>query len=214
MQTSKTLEENNFIIQRGLWDSKKRRLTICTEFIQFDDELSPAKPYSRFETDEITEFRYGINWIRGFEFTIGREYQIFLRNKSNKVFKINFKSFYGVRKNELHKLYCDIFDALWASCFSKISRNLITKFHNGEVVEFENLILAKDGISFKKYKNEKKIIPWEKVGTRNYQTYFSIYSNENPANINCTLSYLKDWNTGVIYSVLQSILEEKNFFQE
>ena len=58
--------------------------------------------------------------------------------------------------------------------------------------------------------SQKRIrISWENVRSRNYFTYFSIYSNENPAEINRGYSYKEDWNTNVLYSVTRTILETK-----
>jgi hypothetical protein len=58
-------------------------------------------------------------------------------------------------------------------------------------------------------KEEPKTIPWEEVRTRDYRNYFAIYSIENPTNINRGYNYKDDWNTGVLYSVVRTILNTK-----
>jgi hypothetical protein len=57
--------------------------------------------------DDITKTLF-----RGLEFTIGREYQIFIRNHESQTIKIRFKSFYGYRRAELHKLNAHILKQL------------------------------------------------------------------------------------------------------
>ncbi len=54
------------------------------------------------------------------------------------------------------------------------------------------------------------MIPWEKVRTQNYYTYFAIYSEDDARHTNTVHSYKEDWNTNVLYSVLRTILKAKN----
>ena len=58
-------------------------------------------------------------------------------------------------------------------------------------------------------KDENVLIPWEKVGTSRFQTYFAIYSLDNASKINSTYNYLADWNAGVLHSIVSALLSDK-----
>ena len=58
---------------------------------------------TQIDKEEINDIRYGISWIRGIDFTIGRIYCIDIRNRNNKVIKIRLRSLYGINKMNLHK---------------------------------------------------------------------------------------------------------------
>jgi hypothetical protein len=205
------MQEIQLSIIRGFLDNRKRQLILNPEFIKFEEkEISGA--FTQFSKNSIIEYRYGINWINGIEFTIGREYQIFIHNLENDVLKINFKSFYGFKKKEYHRNYSKILDTLWDFYFSDISWNFINKFQREEEFKIGNVGFSKDNITIGVsgiLKEESKTIPWESVRTRDYQTYFAIYSIDDPINVNRGYSYLDEWNTGILYSVVKSILDLK-----
>lgn len=216
MQIQTMEEEINLTIKRGFLDSRKRQLIISPDFIQFEDKDLHNAPFTRFEKDEISAYRFGINWIKGFEFTIGREYQIFIRNTDNKTLKINFKSFYGIKKNELYKQYSEIIKAIWEFYFGDITNTLLNEFRNGQNIEVGKVLISLEGVTITAsglFKEQRKLIPWEKVGTKDYQTYFNIHSIEDTVNINRIYSYLSDWNTGVLYSVIRTILRDKQLIE-
>ena len=212
MQTETDLQEIRLTIKRGPLDNRPRQLVINSKFLSFEDNDLSSEPYSQVDLRSIKDFRYGIKPIRGFEFTVGREYQIFIRDQDEYVIKINFKSLYGRRKAECHDLYSQIFNALWRFRFSNITNDLLDKFKKGEEFTISNATFTKDKLTITTtgiLKEEIKEINWDKVGTKDYQTYFAIYSIDDPAKINYTYNYLNDWNTGVLYSVVRTILRDK-----
>lgn len=213
MKTQTNIKEVKFTVKRGLLDCKLRQLIINSDFIKFEDKNLLSNAFTQFDKHLIKDYRFGVKWIRGFEFTIGREYQIFIRNPDNKVLKINFKSFYGIKKNAHHKLYAEIISALWRFYFSDITSNFIEKFQKEEEFSIGKVHFTKDNLTINVsgiLKEEKRTISWDRVKTRDYQTYFAIYSLDDPTNINRGYSYLDDWNTGLLYSVVRTILHYKN----
>ena len=103
-------------------------------------------------------------------------------------------------------------DTLWDFYFSDISWNFINKFQREEEFKIGNVGFSKDNITIGVsgiLKEESKTIPWESVRTRDYQTYFAIYSIDDPINVNRGYSYLDEWNTEILYSVVKSILDLK-----
>jgi hypothetical protein len=146
MSSKEDTSEINIFIQRGPFDRRQRQLIINPDPIQFEDK-NGADAVTTFTKDEISEYRYGINWIKGFEITIGREYAVFIRNSSGQTLKIGFKTFYGARKKEYHKLSNDILNALWYFFFNDIANQLYDKFKKELDVTIGRATLTKDAIT-------------------------------------------------------------------
>jgi hypothetical protein len=205
------MEEKEFIFKRSFTDGKQRRLVFNEENFKFEDKDFGNYLFTIFDKEEITDYRFGIRWIR-FEFTYGREYQIFVRNKENKVIKISFKSYFGRKKNILHKLYSDILTELWNYYFEDIINSFIDKHNNSQEFSIGDVLFTKDNIELNIsgiFNQKKVVIPWDKIRTRAYNSYFSIYSIDNPSDINRGYSYKEDWNTNVLYSVIRTLLKQK-----
>ena len=201
-----------FDIKRGFTDNCSRELIINEHYLSFEDKDTVNNNLTTFCKNEIDAYRFGIKWTT-FYFTFGREYQIFIKNKVGKEIKINFKTYFGNKKYEYHSKYQEILDYLWDSYFSYSVNNYIDKHNKGEDFQIENVVFTKDCISLKVddlFKQKEIKILWNDIRTKNYQTYFSIYSITNPKDLNKAFSYLDDWNTGIIYSVLRTILRDKN----
>jgi hypothetical protein len=204
------MEEKKFVFKRSFSDGANRELIINKNFLKFADK-DFENPYTIFEKNEIKDYRFGIRWIR-FELTYGREYQIYIRNFENQVIKLSFKSYFGRKKQELHNLYVDILDELWERYFSYNVDELLNKYENNEEFTIADVYFKKEGIelNISGIFNQKRVeIVWKNIRTKTYHTYFSIYSTENPANLNRGYNYKEDWNTNVLYSVLRTILKRK-----
>lgn len=206
------MKETILNIRRGITDNCSRQLIINENLISFEDKDIVNDTFTTFNKDEIIAYRFGIKWTT-FYFTFGREYQIFIKNKLGKEIKISFKTYLGNKKHDYHSKYQEILDSLWDNFFLDIINSCIDKHNNGEDFQIENVLFTRDYISLKvdKLLKQKEIkILWNDIRTKNYHTYFSIYSIINPTDINRAFNYLDDWNTGIIYSVLRTILRDKN----
>ena len=202
----------DFCIKRSFLDNSNRTLTISKDFLKFQNKDLKENPFTIFKKEEIAEYRFGIRWI-SFKLTYGRDYQIYIRNKKGKILKINFKSFFGQNKKEYHQKYIEILDVLWNNFFAEIAQDFLKKFRNNESFEIGNVEFDETGITIAVSgiaKTTKTKIAWENVRTKNYYTYFAVYSSEKPSEINRGYNYHDDWNTGVLYSVLRTILKSKN----
>lgn len=205
------MEEKEYVFKRSFKDGKQRRLIFNEKNFKFEDKDFGNNLFTVFNKEEITDYRFGVRWIR-FELTYGREYQIFVRNKENKIIKISFKSYFGRRKNLLHKLYSEILNELWNYYFIDIIDQFINKHLNDEEFSIGDVLFTKDTIELNVSGifNQKKVaIPWDKIRTKAYYSYFSIYSVDNPSDINRGYSYKEDWNTNVLHSVLRTLLKQK-----
>jgi len=188
-----------FTIVRGLFDTRKRSLLISENFIKFENKDLKDNSFTTFNKEDIAGIRYGIHFIKGLEFYIGREYQIFIRNKENKELKVFFKLFYARKLNEKHQLYCDIVDELWKNFFGEISHNYFEKFKNNEAFNIANVHIFGNKITF-----DKQEILFEDLGIKRYNHHFIIYSKEDHYK-NKMLYYLKDKDAVILLNLLSQI---------
>lgn len=206
------MQEKNYTIKKGLFYHKNCLLTINSEFIKFEFKKVFNSSIIEIDKNSISEYRFGIKWITGFEFVVGRFYHIHIKDKNNKIIKINLKSFYGIKKNEFHELYVQIIETLWKFYFLSITEDFFNKFNRGEEFNICGVNFSEKGLTIKiagLIKDENVLIPWEKVGTSNFQTYFAIFSLDNASKLNSTYIYSDDWNVGVLYSIVRALLSDK-----
>lgn len=206
------MQGNRYFIRRGLFDFNSRELIIDPEYLSFEDKDKFEDLKTIFKKEEIISYRYGVKWY-SFYLTYAREYQIHILNKKNEIIKIDFANYFGQKKQESFKMYTSILDNLWSNYFKEISEKYFRDFYLNQQIKINNIIFNKDYLEIenKSIISKKNIqIEWKNVRVKNYQTYFSIFSAENPSKINFHSSYLKDWNVDIIYSLINSILKNKS----
>jgi hypothetical protein len=206
------MSQKEFIIQRGITDNYPRRLILNEKEIKFDSKDSKDDSFLVFKKDDIAEYKYGINWME-YKFVFGREYIISIRNHDNQIIKINFKTYFGRKKDEYHKLCNDILTSLWDLYFGDIMSDYIKKHELDEEFNIGEVFFNKDGLkilSNASLKPKSEFIPWEKVQIKEYATYFVVYDKHDAININRGYSYLNDWNTTVLLNVLNTLLSRKD----
>lgn len=185
---------------------KPYHLIIDPAYLELDNYKSPV----RFEKGEIIAFRFGVKWIRGYQFVIGRIYIIEVQSADKRIIKIKLKSLYGINKGVLHQKYVTIVNALADKYFDDISRAYLERFDRNEPIKVEGVLFNAEGIS---WNNNMQIIKWDDVGTKAYRTYYSIFSKANPS-IYKTFEFLSDWNSEVVYGVSRGILMGKGLYTE
>jgi hypothetical protein len=202
----------NTTIKRGFFDNLKRSLIINKDFFEFRDKnLLNASP-TRFNKNEISDFRFGVRWILGYAFYFGREYQVFIRNLNNEVVKVSFTSFYGVRQKKLNTLYSDIINSTWEFFFTDKAIECITKFNDGHEFAIAGVEIAQDGILLSSpglIKEHRLFIPWNDVDLKYYNTHFVIHSKSNVRKFNFAYRYLETWNAWLLQIVLSQILKQE-----
>lgn len=208
----KLTKELQVKIKRSFLDNCKRDLHLHPDFISFEDKDVAGNISTTFKTNEIKEFRYGITLYQ-YDIVFGREYQLFIRNHNNEVLKINFKSYLGIKKHEYHDLYAKIINNLWNLYFKEKVISFIKNYEAGESFYLGEVNISSKGVLIsvsKLFKQEEKLILWDDVGLKKYSTYISVYSKENALDFNRGYSFKEDWNTFVLYEVLNNILANKN----
>lgn len=202
-------KEVNLMIKRSILDNRSRELIIHPNFISFENKDLISDCFTRFNKNDLSAFRFGIEWIKGAVFTIGRNYQIFIRDKSDEVLKINFQSIYGINKADCNQVFSTITDTLWKYYFDAMANDLIDKFLDGQEFAIGDVYITKRHLVIKVsgvLKGDRKEISWKQLKTKSYSTYFALYSKEDPSRVNRGYSYLGDWNTAILQKVVSEIL--------
>jgi hypothetical protein len=205
------MSHKEFIIQRGITDNYPRKLIMNVNELKFESKDLRNDSFVAFQKNKIAEYNFGVKLMR-YKFVFGREYVISIRNYDNQIIKINFKTYFGKKKDEYHKLCNNILSSLWDLYFAEITTNYINKYKVGEDFKIGKVDFKKDGLcimSNSSFKPKSEFIPWEKVRTKKYTSYVAIYCKDNAANVNCGYSYLNDWNTVVLLNVIKNILSDK-----
>jgi hypothetical protein len=161
----------------------------------------------KFKKSEIKDIRYGIKPINGYRFRIGRIYYVDIRNSEGEIIKIRLRSLYRINRISLWNKYKIILESLFDNHINDISLHYISKFNEGLSFNLLGNTISREGILFQ---NDNDIIPWMDLGTKNYATYFSLFSLSN-GNHYKTFQYLTDWNTVVLFSVTRHILATGKF---
>src|SRR5882757_58301 len=101
----------DFVLKSTIFD-RPRQLVLDPLYLEFDDNnLASATP-TKFHKEEIEGIRFGIKWIKGLDFYIGRIYCIDIKNRSGQIIKLRLKSIYGIRKKQLADKSVKIANAL------------------------------------------------------------------------------------------------------
>ncbi|MGO4770087.1 hypothetical protein ACEN2I_00355 [Flavobacterium sp. W22_SRS_FK3] len=206
------IEELQVKIKRSFLDNYERDLHLHPDFIKFDDKDLINNGFTSFKTSEIKEFRYGVTLYQ-YDIVFGREFQLYIRNFDNQILKINFKSYFGIKKNEYHELYAKIINTLWNLYFKQKVLVFLKDFEEGKSFDIGDVNVNSEGVVIsisKLLKQEEKLVIWNDVGIRKYATYISIYSLENSLDFNRGYSYKEDWNTFVLYEVIKNVINMKN----
>jgi len=174
-----------------------RKLTITPDYLEFDDKDEKHVKATKFLKEETEGIQYGISWIGGYMFYIGRIYCVDVKDKEGRVIKIRLKSLYGIRRKQLAEKYALIVNSLFDLYFDEVSRTYLQKFSNKESFNLLGIDFSQEGV---RLSLKDEIIPWSDLGTKSYQTYYAMFSKANPRKYKA-FEYLKEWNTGILYSV-------------
>lgn len=193
-----------FTIVRGLFDNRKRQLIVDKDCIKFENRDRKSDPFTIINKEDIIGIRYGIEFIKGLEFYIGREYQIFIKPKSSRELKISFKLFYRRKLSEKHQLFCDIIDELWNCILDDITESYLNKIEREENFSLCGIQFFSDRIKF----NNKELL-FKDLEVKNYHHYLMIYCKKDEY-LNKMLYYLKDENAVIISHLLTIIKNNEN----
>lgn len=179
---------------------RDRKLIVTPDIVTYEDSNWKDIPNTTFNIGEIEGLRFGVEPIQGYVLTIGRRYCVDIKGFDGRLMKIRFTSLYGIRSEQLHEKYVSILNALFNTHQEDIINRHIESFNRNSFVE----IL---GTSFKTEKvtlNGINIL-YDDLGFKEYKGYYALFSKNNPK-LYKTYSYLKDWNSAVVYSLSKQLL--------
>jgi len=203
------MEKFELLIRPSLFHNVKR-VTITKEFIEYSEKKGTNSTPIKLLKEEIEGIRYGVKWIRGLEFYIGRIYCIDIKKKDNSVFKIRLKSVYKIRAKILREKYIQLLNTLFQSFFYELVIYYLNQFRNNESFQLCGLTFMKEGILLD---NKTGLIKWDDIETKSFQTYYAIFSKTDSKKYRA-FEYLNEWNTCVLYSVSDQILADKKNLTE
>ena len=192
----------DFVLRSSIFD-RPRKLVLDPLYLEFDDNDLASSTPTKFLKEEIEGIRFGIKWISGYGFYIGRIYCIDIKNNSGKIIKLRLKSIYRIRKDQLADKYVKIANALLRYYFDALALQHIESFQNNQPIEILGVKIDSEGVLF-----DQKIgkISWNFLGTKRYYTYYTLFSEVDP-NKYKAFEYLHHWNTSLLQSVVEAILK-------
>jgi len=193
--------ESTFLIKSTLFD-RDRLLSVHPDYLAFDDkDLISAGP-TTIEKSNIESFRFGIEWVTGLYFIIGRTYRIEVRDHEGNTIKIRLRSIYGIRKKSLGTKYKKIYDALHSAYFNDLGLHYVRLVNDSLPFTLAGITITPEGIEDPKTGS----LSWNSLGLKAYATYFVIYDKSEPKNYRA-FDYGVEWNAVLLYSVLTFILQ-------
>ena len=124
----------DFALKSSIFD-RSRHLVLDPLYLEFDDNNLVSSPPTKFLKEEIEGIRFGIKWIKGLDFYIGRIYCIDIKNSSGQIIKLRLKSIYGIRKKQLADKYVKIANTLLRYYFDALAFQHIESFQNNQPIE-------------------------------------------------------------------------------
>jgi hypothetical protein len=180
------------------------KLIINPDLVTYEDSNWKDIPNTAFNKEEIESLRFGIEPIRGYVFTIGRRYCVDIKGFDGSLMKIRFTSLYGIRRKQLHEKYVSILNSLFNTHQDDIINRHIESFNRISFVEIQDTTFKTDVV-----KLNGNNISYIDLGFKEYEGYFALFSKSNPK-LYKTYSYLKDWNSAVVYSMSKQLLARVN----
>jgi hypothetical protein len=184
-----------FFIRSSVFD-RKRLLAIDPESVSFEDQDVCDNP-TLFTVADMEAFRYGVRWINGWHFVIGRTYFIDIRNSSKQTIRIRLQSLYGVRKKRLEEKYLQILRALMDTYFEDIIDHYSGLLEQDMSFELSGVTVSPQGILLN---SRKKQVPWSRLVLSRYNDYFSLSEDRSPEHYKI-LTYGLDWNASILLAV-------------
>ncbi|MFT4205138.1 MAG: hypothetical protein QM610_14630 [Chitinophagaceae bacterium] len=152
---------------------------------------------------EIRSFRFGVSWIKGYAFVIGRNYKIEIKYGDHMIITFKLISLYKQRLEIQQKIYSDILDTLLENIFPNRIISYLNDIKTGNTISIENLKLNKYGIFLQNH----ELTPWSTINLKAYSTYLAIF-NKQHGDIYRSFDYINDWDTLIIYNVCKNLIDQ------
>ena len=167
------------------------------------EKLNSFDPAVFIAAENIVAFRFGAPAVRGYAFAIGRRYFIEVKDSGDNIHKIQFKSYYGVRRETYTKVWSEIITQLWNYYFSEICSKKFQLYKKLQVFDFAGVSFLFDGIRW----DTKNKLLWNEIALSNYKTYFTVHHVQNSKQ-HKSFNFDNHWNAVVLQYLLKKITGE------
>lgn len=180
---------------------RHRRLVLATEYVEFEN-LESGGTLTRWNKNDIVDFRYGTGDIHWYKYVIGKEYSVTLKDAAGHQLKILLENFFNLHKG-VKELYTDIVNEIWTLYHNDVCERLVERFHKKEEINIQGIKLLPKGVQLK----DNTVLPWERVGVNEYNTYFTVYDDDNPV-IHSRINF-NEFGTETLWCTLRTLLKEQ-----
>lgn len=199
--------ENIVEIPRLLNNKTTRKLNFGAEGLLIEKPRS-FMPKEFIPAQNITAFRYGITWTRGYSFVFGRQYFVEIQNNEEEITRIKMGSYYGIRKDLYGKIWNDIIQQLWRNYFVNTFNYYHELYKIHQTFELCGIRFYDDGIGW----DQHNILKWNEIGVSSYRTYFMIFNTQDKNQCK-SKSFANDWNAAILQVLLKEIVKQRNVMQ-
>jgi len=130
-----------------LLDKTSRRFFFNEKGLMIEDCKRPGRVVD-IPIHAIQSFRFGVKWIRGLQFIVGRHFFIELKDSDNQVIAIKFSSYYGFRKKAYTEIYQNLINTVWDHYFTYQLNYYVELYNNHEAFSLNHINFTADGISW------------------------------------------------------------------
>ena len=197
------MSESTEITFKPTFFTKRQKIVLNPDFIEFYQSPEDRNPI-KFSKLEIDGFRFGVRWVSGYQFYIGRIYCIDIKNTAGKIIKVRLKSMYKINVKQLRKKYNVITNTVFKFYFTDSVLQYLKAFNYKQPLSILNVQFNQTGIIV----DNKHDIEWNNLDIKSYTRYIAISTKEN-SNIYKPYDYIIDWNVWVLYNVIKQILKNK-----
>ncbi len=170
------------------------------------EKMRSFDPSVFIATENISAFRFGVNWITGYKFTFGRQYIIEVLDTQNQISSIKLTSYYQIKRKIYYKIWSDIINQLWNNYFINTYNYYYELYTIKQEFNLSDVKFHPFGISW--YDGS---LFWNEIALSNYKTYFMIHHRDDLKKIK-RCSFKNDWNALILQSLLKSIIKEHDAY--
>lgn len=178
---------------------RHRRLVLTAEYVEFES-LHGGRS-TRFNKNDIIDFKYGTGAIHWYKYVIGKEYAVTLKDAAGRQLKIVLENLFNIHKG-FKELYTDIVNDVWTLYHNDLVERIVESFHAKEEVRIQGIKLLPKGVQLR----DDTFLPWDRVGVNEYNTYFTVYDDDNPV-VHSRINF-NEFGTETLWCTLRTLLKE------
>jgi len=190
-----------YLLKSGLFD-RPRRLILSDSYIEWENSDLKGQEFTKVPKSDIIDFKYGVDAIIWYKFSVGRRYTIAVKHKGNKELSINFCSYFGLNK-QYYAGYIDMLQNIWKYYHSSIVARYIDQLQNKKAIQILGFNLNEECIELGE---KRKLVPWNQIAAKDYFKYFAVY-NENDPDTHVRVSY-NDFGAETLRSIIRYAVRE------